>query len=300
LLDVLCGLRSPDSGSLALGGQQFAPPSWLNPHRARALGLAHVPEDRHARALVMDFAAWESAVLGYEHTPQNSSGPWLRRRAMQAATAALMERFDVRPRNGRLKSSKFSGGNQQKLVLARELGQAPAVLLVGQPTRGVDIGAIEAAEAYDRLIKDFGMTQEEVALKVGKSRSAVANLLRLLKLTEEARQALVNGRITEGHARALLLAKSNDQQLDWLERVLTEGLNVRQTEALAKVGKKPLVNQAPVQPDMTPNPVAEALREHLMAPVRIESRAKRGKIVIEFFGEDDLTRIFDRLGIEVR
>jgi ParB family chromosome partitioning protein len=164
----------------------------------------------------------------------------------------------------------------------------------------VDIGAIEAAEAYDRLIKDFGMTQEEVALKVGKSRSAVANLLRLLKLTEEARQALMNGRITEGHARALLLAKTNDQQLDWLERVLTEGLNVRQTEALAKVGEKPLINQATAQPEVTPNPVADALREHLMAPVRIESGAKRGKIVIEFFGEDDLTRIFDRLGIEVR
>ena len=156
LLDVLCGLRSPDSGSLALGGQQFALPSWLDPHRARALGLAHVPEDRHARALVMDFAAWESAVLGYEHTAQNSHGPWLRRRAMQAATAALMERFDVRPRNGRLKSSKFSGGNQQKLVLARELGEAPSVLLVGQPTRGVDIGAIEFIYAQLRALRDAG------------------------------------------------------------------------------------------------------------------------------------------------
>ena len=156
LLDVLCGLRSPDSGRLTLDGKQFAPPLWLDPHRARALGLAHVPEDRHARALVMDFAAWESAVLGYEHTPQNSRGPWLRRRAVQAATAALMERFDVRPRNGRLKSSKFSGGNQQKLVLSRELGEAPSVLLVGQPTRGVDIGAIEFIYAQLRALRDAG------------------------------------------------------------------------------------------------------------------------------------------------
>ena len=156
LLDVLCGLRKPDSGSLAVGGQQFAPPGWLDPHRARALGLAHVPEDRHARALVMDFAAWESAVLGYEHTAQNCQGPWLRRRAMQAATAALMEQFDVRPRNMRLKSSKFSGGNQQKLVLARELGEAPSVLLVGQPTRGVDIGAIEFIYAQLRALRDAG------------------------------------------------------------------------------------------------------------------------------------------------
>lgn len=200
----------------------------------------------------------------------------------------------------RYRAAKQAGLEQIPVIVRAANAQSTLEMAIIENVQRVDIGAIEAAEAYDRLIKDFGMTQEEVALKVGKSRSAVANLLRLLKLTEEARQALMNGRITEGHARALLLAKSNDQQLDWLERVLTEGLNVRQTEALAKVGEKPLTNQSPVQSDMTPNPVAEALREHLMAPVRIESGAKRGKIVIEFFGEDDLTRIFDRLGIEVR
>ena len=200
----------------------------------------------------------------------------------------------------RYRASKQAGLEQIPVIVRAANAQSTLELAIIENVQRVDIGAIEAAEAYDRLIKDFGMTQEEVALKVGKSRSAVANLLRLLKLTEEARQALMNGRITEGHARALLLAKTNDQQLDWLERVLTEGLNVRQTEALAKVGEKPLINQATAQPEVTPNPVADALREHLMAPVRIESGAKRGKIVIEFFGEDDLTRIFDRLGIEVR
>ena len=156
LLDVLCGLRVPQSGSLELGGLHYAAPAWLDPHQARALGLAHVPEDRQARALVMEFAAWESAVLGYEDTPQYSHGPWMRRQAMHTATAALMERFDVRPRNVRLKSSKFSGGNQQKLVLARELGQAPRVVLVGQPTRGVDIGAIAFIYTQLRALRDAG------------------------------------------------------------------------------------------------------------------------------------------------
>ncbi len=156
LLDVLCGLRVPQSGSLELGGKRYAAPSWLDPQQARALGLAHVPEDRHARALVMEFAAWESAALGYEDRPEYSRGPWMRRHAMHTATAALMERFDVRPRNVRLRSSKFSGGNQQKLVLARELGQAPRILLVGQPTRGVDIGAIEFIYARLRALRDAG------------------------------------------------------------------------------------------------------------------------------------------------
>ena len=156
LLEVLCGLRSPAQGSLQLGERRFEPGRWLDPQQARALGLAHVPEDRQARALILEFAAWESGVLGYCERPPFSHGPWLRPAAMQAAIAALMERFDVRPRTVQLRSSAFSGGNQQKLVLARELGQAPRVLLVGQPTRGVDIGAIEFIHAQLRALRDAG------------------------------------------------------------------------------------------------------------------------------------------------
>ncbi len=156
LLDLLSGLRGPDAGTLSFGGKSFDPTRWLDPRQARRLGLAHVPEDRHARALVMNFGAWESAVLGYEGLPSYSRGGWMRRRSMRAATAALMERFDVRPRDPALVSAKFSGGNQQKLVLAREIGQQPKVLLVGQPTRGVDIGAIEFIHAQLRALRDAG------------------------------------------------------------------------------------------------------------------------------------------------
>jgi simple sugar transport system ATP-binding protein len=156
LLDVLSGLLTPSQGALTVLGQQFSPASWLDPQAARNLGLAHVPEDRHARALVMAFAAWESAVLGYDGLSQYCSGPWMRVDAMQQATGSMMERFDVRPRDPSLPSSKFSGGNQQKLVLARELGQAPKVLLVGQPTRGVDIGAIEFIYSQLRAMRDAG------------------------------------------------------------------------------------------------------------------------------------------------
>ena len=156
LLAVLSGMQCPTSGQMQLGTHAFAAPHWPDPRQARSLGIAHVPQDRQARALVMPLPAWESAVLGYEALPQYGRWGWLVHRRMRAATRAMMERFDVRPPNPELRSSQFSGGNQQKLVLARELGQEPQVLLVGQPTRGVDIGAIEFIYGQLRALRARG------------------------------------------------------------------------------------------------------------------------------------------------
>ena len=161
LLEVLSGLLAPSEGELRLGDQRvgdqgFVAGAWLDPRTARRLGLAHVPEDRHARAMVMSFGAWESCVLGYQGLAEFSRQGWMRHGRMLRATAQMMERFDVRPQDTRLQCAKFSGGNQQKLVLARELGQAPRVLLVGQPTRGVDIGAIEFIHGRLRALRDAG------------------------------------------------------------------------------------------------------------------------------------------------
>ncbi len=156
LLEVLSGLCAPSAGQMSIEGHTFSASAWLHPTEARLLKIAHVPEDRHARAMVMDFDAWESAVLGYEALPAYSRWGCMLRGRMRAATRAMMERFDVRPRNAQLQSSKFSGGNQQKLVLARELGQTPHVLLVGQPTRGVDIGAIEFIYSQLRALRAQG------------------------------------------------------------------------------------------------------------------------------------------------
>jgi simple sugar transport system ATP-binding protein len=156
LLDVLSGMLAPQAGELQLGAQRFTPRRWLDPEAARTLGLAHVPEDRHRRGLVLPFDAWESAVLGYHGLPRYGKHGWMKRDTMEADTALMMDEYDVRPRDPDIRCAKFSGGNQQKLVLAREALPAPKVLLVGQPTRGVDIGAIEFIHGRLRAMRDAG------------------------------------------------------------------------------------------------------------------------------------------------
>jgi general nucleoside transport system ATP-binding protein len=156
LLDLLSGMAEPASGSLQIDGRSFAPGRWIDPGVARELRIAHVPEDRHKRGLVLPFQAWESAVLGYQGRERYSRRGFMRHATMRDDCAQMMAGYDVRPRNPQLRSSKFSGGNQQKLVLAREALPEPRLLLVGQPTRGVDIGAIEFIHGRLRAMRDAG------------------------------------------------------------------------------------------------------------------------------------------------
>ncbi len=151
LLEVLAGIAQPSSGDFEIGGYQCKPGKPLNPSRCRALHINHVPEDRLKLGLVKAFTAAESALLGYHNERQYSIRGFLQLKSIRAMCARLMEGFDVRPGNPSLRSSTFSGGNQQKLILARELEKNPEVLLVGQPTRGVDIGAI--ALIHQKLIE---------------------------------------------------------------------------------------------------------------------------------------------------
>jgi simple sugar transport system ATP-binding protein len=142
LLEALAGTIFPSAGEIRLGGRELARER-LGPRERRRLGLAHVPEDRLKLGVVASFPAQANAILGYHDRAAYQRGVLLDRAAVAADCARKMADFDVRPPDPRLRLGSFSGGNQQKLVLAREIDADPSVLLVGQPTRGVDIGAIE-------------------------------------------------------------------------------------------------------------------------------------------------------------
>ena len=144
LLEALAGLMHPSSGTIRLNGKPISTARGSKLAKAmRQAGVAHVPEDRQRSGLVGKFSAWESLILGYHDDRAGSRGALLDRRRLVKRCQQDMTEFDVRPPDPFLRTAAYSGGNQQKIVLAREIRRNPDLLLVGQPTRGVDIGAIE-------------------------------------------------------------------------------------------------------------------------------------------------------------
>ena len=151
LLEALSGIRKVDSGEIYLNNQKISDSNTLlDPRELKQKGLAHVPEDRQRMGLVTDFKAYENLIFGYHDQEPYSKSSLMKEKNILEYSKRVMEEYDVRPRSPQLITSNFSGGNQQKLILSRELNENPKVLLVGQPTRGVDIGAIEFI--HQRLI----------------------------------------------------------------------------------------------------------------------------------------------------
>ncbi len=140
LLEAIAGIRKPTSGEIVIDGQ---PVAGLDPAQLRQIGLAHIPEDRHHMGLVLKFEEYENSVLGYHRDPRYGRGALLDLDAIRKDAEEKIAKYDIRPPNPRLKTANFSGGNQQKIVVAREIERDPKMLIIGQPTRGVDIGAIE-------------------------------------------------------------------------------------------------------------------------------------------------------------
>ena len=160
-----------------------------------------------------------------------------------------------------------------------------------------DLNALEVAQGYQRLITECKLTQEQVAVKVGKSRSAVTNFLRLLKLPEEIKQIIRKNEITEGHARAILALETDAEQIHLWKKIIGENLSVRRTEEYAKKNrKKPekKIYEITNQDKAAINFLEDKFREHFGTRVRLVPKTKSaGEIIIEYYTSEDLERIID-------
>ncbi len=177
LLESVSGMRDQASGTVRLKGEPLSLKGDDGAHRARRAGLAHVPEDRQRMGLVTAFEEWENSILGYEDDPAYGKGLLLDLDAARAQARQRIEKFDIRPANERLRTANFSGGNQQKIVLAREMERNPDVLIVGQPTRGVDIGAIEFIHNQIIKMRDAGKAILLVSVELDEIRSLSDRIL---------------------------------------------------------------------------------------------------------------------------
>ncbi|NNG25350.1 ABC transporter ATP-binding protein [Telluria aromaticivorans] len=160
LMEILSGMRLPTSGKVEFLGKELPYARRSNadglPAEFRELGIGHVPEDRLRDGVIKDFSVMQNTVFGYQDRVKNKLGLF-DFDAIAKRCAHLLEAFDVRPKNPDLRIGLLSGGNQQKVVIAREVSAAPKLMLVGQPTRGVDIGTIESIHTQLLRLRDEGV-----------------------------------------------------------------------------------------------------------------------------------------------
>lgn len=211
MLEAITGMRKAASGKLVIKGKEIIIDGDDGAKKLRDMGVAHVPEDRQEQGLVVTFEQWENAILGYQDDDAYGKGAFLSIPAARAEANAHIEKFDIRPANNRLKVANFSGGNQQKIVLAREMSRDPDVLIVGQPTRGVDIGAIEFIHNQIVAMRDAGKAVLLVSVELDEIRSLADRILVMFDghIVGEADPATA----TESELGLLMAGVSNDKSV---------------------------------------------------------------------------------------
>ena len=199
----------------------------------------------------------------------------------------------------RWRAGRLAGLKQVPVVVKDVSGAEMVEMALVENIQRQDLNPLEKAEAYYRLIKEFKLTQEEVAKRVGQDRSTVANFLRLRNLPQPIQTDIVNNTLSMGHARALLGAETLAQQKEVWRRIVSKNLSVRAAEALVKKLKdhKPRTSSAKARSseDVYIESLADDLTRHLGTRVRIIRRGKRGRLEIDFYGNDDLERVIARL-----
>lgn len=195
----------------------------------------------------------------------------------------------------RLQAARLAGRKTVPVVVREAAGRALLELALIENLQRSDLNPIETAVAYRRLMEEHGYTQEEVAVRVGKSRTAVANALRLLQLEPEIRRSVAAGEISEGHARALLGLPEGHRRLEGWREVVRRGLSVRETEALvrrmAAERASAVPTPAPARRRTASTDLEMRLRRALGTRVTVVPRGEGARIVIECFSGDELARV---------
>ena len=197
----------------------------------------------------------------------------------------------------RWRAARMAGLSEIPAVIVEADDKKAMELALIENLQRQDLNPVEEALGYHSLMQDYGMTQEETASRVGKSRPAVANALRLLTLPEDVLEMLRSGKLTAGHARAVLSIKSEKKQLDAARKIAALGLSVRQAELLCRnMSKEPEKKEKPVT--LAIDYVAECeknLSKHLGRGVKIVNGKRKGRFELEFYGQEDLQVLLDAL-----
>lgn len=207
------------------------------------------------------------------------------------------ERYELIAGERRLRASRLAGLESVPVRIMAVRGQESLEIALIENVQRADISAAESAYAYRQLIDEFGLTQEEVATRVGKSRPAVANTLRLLKLSEPMLASLQLGEITEGHARALLGIADEGYRDKVFRLAIANGLSVREVERLATATRPE--RRPREEKDVFTKHLETSLGERLASPVHIDRGEKGGRISISFFSDEDLERVLEVLGLRL-
>jgi len=203
----------------------------------------------------------------------------------------------------RWRASKELGLTEVPIVIRKASDQEVLEMALIENIQRKDLDPIEEAQGYVRLAKDFGIRQEIIAKRVGKSRATVANAMRLMELAPEVRDYVAHGRLSVGHAKAILALKDEATQRLAAEQILKKSLTVRAAEKLAKeligTGKKQGSKSTSREADAVIAQIQNSLRDRFATEVKVKHRPKKGKIELTYYGNDDLQRILDLLGIEL-
>jgi ParB family transcriptional regulator, chromosome partitioning protein len=196
----------------------------------------------------------------------------------------------------RLQAAKKAGLKTVPVIIRQATDRQHLELALIENVQRADLGPLEEADAYQHLVQDFGLSQEQVADRVGKSRVAVTNTLRLLGLSAKVKQALVDEKITEGHARALLGLTSGKAQDAALQTVLKLYLSVRQTEGLVrKLGGEKPKTKLKSRPSADVLDIERRLRASLGTKVRLKHGKKGGAVTIYYYSDEELDTLLEKL-----